>query len=323
MRRLRVLPLVAALAVACASSAPAGMKKIEVPAGGITLSYDLTPGATYEGRLHMGNTQQIEHVGSITQSLSCDVKLQVLGADPERGGAQVRATLSNIDLQWALPPSAPISIDEFAKQAVAQLQGMQVTFNVLPTGEITFMPVPPQELGAELKEVIFQVVRALEQGFLVMPKHRVDDGETWTENERRGREGKLGRFVAGQVTTKVEGMFRLDTRAEDVVRLSIEQRRKETITTKEGAHTNEIEGTSKALFSTKGYLAEVDGETREYDPSQGMNFRKLRVQWRKTAAGRVGDTDVQAIDDPCHPDYVGPAVCAGETPAEGAEEQPG
>jgi hypothetical protein len=297
-----------------------GMRKVEVPQGGIQLAYDLTPGAAYQGHVRIGNTQQIEGVGSISQALECDVKLVVLGADPERSGAQVRATLSNIVLDWGLPPSAPFSVDEFAKQAVAQLQGMQVTFNVLPTGEITFMPVPPQELDDQVKEVIFQVLRALEQGFLVMPKHKVGEGETWTENEKRGREGKLGRFVDGKVMTKVEGMFRHETRPEDVVSLKIELQRKETITTKDGARTNEIHGKSSALFSTQGYLAEVDGETREYDPKQGMNFRKVRVQWKKTAKGHAGSGggDVQTIDDPCHPDYVGPAECkSAESQAEG------
>jgi hypothetical protein len=310
-------PLAVALFAASIAALPAcggnkGMKKVEVPAGGITLAYDLTPGASYEGHVRIGNTQQIEGVGNISQSLECDVRLMVLGDDPARGGAQMRATFANIDLAWGLPPSAPFSVDEFAKQAVAQLQGMQVTFNVLPTGEITFMPVPPQELPAELKELIYQVVRALEQGFLVVPKHKIGEGETWTENERRGREGKLGRFVDGKVTTKMEGMFRHEERPEDVVRLVIEQKKKETITTKDGARTSEIDGKSTALFSTLGYLAEVDGETREYDPKQGMNFRKVRVQWKKTAEGKAAAPggDVQAIGDPCHPDYVGPAECA-------------
>jgi hypothetical protein len=295
-----------------------GMRKVDVPAGGITLAYDLTPGASYQGHVRIGNTQQVEGVGNISQSLECDVRLMVLGEDPARGGAQMRATFANIDLAWALPPSAPFSVDEFAKQAVAQLQGMQVTFNVLPTGEITYMPVPPQELPAELKELIYQVVRALEQGFLVVPKHKIDEGETWTEKERRGREGKLGRFVDGKVTTKVEGMFRHEERPEDMVRLVIDQKKKETITTQDGARTNEIEGKSTALFSTQGYLAEVDGETREYDPKQGMNFRKVRVQWKKTAKGKEATPggDVQAIGDPCHPDYVGPAECS-ETQAIG------
>jgi hypothetical protein len=306
---LALFALIATPACGGAKSTGKDMKKLEVPAGGITLAYDLTPGASYEGRVRMGNTQQVEGLGSLSQSLACDVKLLVIGEDPTGAGAQVRATLSNIELEWGLPPSAPFSVDEFTKQAVAQLQGMQVTFNVLPTGEITQMPTPPQELSAEVKEVVYQVLRALEQGFLVVPKHKVDEGESWTEKEKRGREGKLGRYVDGEVTTKVEGMFRHDERAEDVVSLRIEQRKKETITTKDGARTSEIEGKSTALFSTKGYLAEVNGETREYDPKQGMNFRKLRVDWRKTASGKESGGDVQVIADPCHPDYVGPLEC--------------
>ncbi|HET6581818.1 MAG TPA: hypothetical protein VFG69_00200 [Nannocystaceae bacterium] len=313
----------ATIAVALAGAAPAcrraeGMKKLEVPAGGILLAYDLTPGAIYDGHLRIGNTRQVEQVGNISQALECDVKLTVIGNDATRSGAQVRATLSNIDLQWGLPPSTPISPDEFLAQAIAQLQGMQVTFNVLPTGEITFMPVPPQDLSAELKELIYQVLRALEQGFLVVPKHRIDEGEAWTEHEKRGREGKLGRYIDGQVKTRVEGMFRDDERAEDVVRLVIEERRKETITTKDGAHTSESEGKSTALFSTKGYLAQIDGEARDYDPTQGMNFRKVRARWKKTAQGHDAPQgpEVQTITDPCHPDYVGPQECTDGSEAQ-------
>jgi len=318
-----IRPIVAtALAALVLGAVPAcekeGLRKVEVPSSGIRLAYDLTTGSTYQGHVKLGNTQQIEGAGNVSQSLECDVKLVVIGDDPQRGGAQVRATVSNVDLKWGLPPSVPVSPDEFLQQALAQLQGMSITFNVLPTGEIVHMPSPPQELSEELRELVYQVVRALEQGFLVVPKHAVKDGETWTENERKGREGKLGRFVEGKVETKVDGMFHDDERKEDVVRLVIQEKRKEIVTTKDGARASESERKSTALFATTGYLAEVDGETREYDPKQGMNFRKLSVRWRRTAQGQgtAAPADVQTIADPCHPDYVGPAECTeGETQA--------
>ncbi len=293
------------------------MKKLEIPAAGIRMSYDLDPGATYEGHLRIGNTRTVQAEGAsanINQALECDVRLEVIGADPERGGTMVRASFANVDLQWGLPASVPISPAEFTRGAVAQLQGMNVTFNVLPTGEITFMPVPPQQLDEQLKALIDQVLRGLEEAFLVVPKHAVKDGESWSEDERRGRKGKLGRYVEGKVTTKVDGMFHHDKLDQDVVKLEIQLQRKETFTTKDGARANESEGKSTVLFSTAGYLAQIEGESRDYDPVNGMSFRKVRVEWKKTADGTPGaapvtPTQEQTIVDPCDPDYVGEEEC--------------
>lgn len=299
-----------ALVAAGGGCGPKGMKKIEVPAAGVTLAYDLAPGRVYDGHLRIGSTLQVPDVGSLNRSLECDVHLVVLGDDPQRGGAQLQATFSRIDITWSLPPAAGISTAEFTRTATDQLQGMKVTFTALPSGEIIFMPVPPAGISPELGVFLDQVLRGLEDAFLVVPKHAIKDGEKWTENERRGRKGKLGRYVEGKVDTVVEGMFRDDGRGEDVVRLAIAHQRKETVTTEEGARDNESTGKSTALFSTRGYLAQIDGESRDYDPVRGMNFRKINVTWKR-AGGAGAPAGEQAISDPCHPDYVGAAQCEG------------
>lgn len=326
-----------ALSAAAHGCSPQGQQKIEVPQAGVQMRYDLLPGATYDGHLRLGNTQTIDGAGNITQSLECDITLVVVGADPQRGGTLLRATFSNIDMKWGLPPSAPISPEEFTRDAIARLQGMNVAFNVSETGEIVYMPMPPQELSDVDKQFIDQVLRGLEKAFLVVPNHPVKDKETWAEDEKRGREGKLGRYVVGKVETRVDGMYRDDARKEDLLRLVIAQKRTETVTTKDGSRKSEIEGKWTAMFSTTGYLAQIDGESREFDPVNGMTFSKMKVEWRKTASGSVGGTvpkvdeqaigdpcdpdyvgadeckdgsEAQVIDDPCHPDYVGPAECA-------------
>ncbi|MBX7084186.1 MAG: hypothetical protein K1X88_33575, partial [Nannocystaceae bacterium] len=317
---MRLVPrLLLALALATSSSlslsgcGPKGMRKIEVPGAGVRLAYDLSPGASYSGHLRIGNTQSFDGA-SISQALECDVKLVVVGDDPR--GALVRATFSNVDLKWGLPPSTPVSPEEFAADATAKLQGMNVTFNVKPTGEITYMPAPPQDVPDELKSFIDQVLRALEEGFLVVPDRALKDGESWDEDEQRGRKGKLGRYVEGKVTTKVAGMFHDEGRKEDLLRLEIQHKRKEVFTTKDGARTTESDTKATALFSTAGYLADVEGESRDYDPVNGMAFRKVDVKWKKLQGGDANATgggggDVQAITDPCDPDYVGEAECQG------------
>jgi hypothetical protein len=322
LRRL----LLAALLVAPACG-PKGMKKIEIPAAGIRMTYDLDAGAIYEGKLRIGNTPTSSN---ITQSVECDVRLEVLGDDPERGGKAVRASFANIELQWGLPASATVTESDFTREAILQLERMNVTFNVLPTGEITYMPVPPQQLADELKVLIDQVLLGLEEGFLVVPKHAVKRGETWSDDERRGRKDTLGRYVEAKLTTKVDGLYRHEELGQDVVRLVIGSERRDTFTTEDGARTSESQAESTVLFSTEGYLAKVDGESRDQDPVQGVSFRKVSLAWKKTADGTPGargsltPVQEQEITDPCDPDYVGAEECKQAPPVEAppAEETP-
>jgi hypothetical protein len=343
--RLAALLVAVALHVTASSGCgPRGLAKIEVPAGGVTMKYELQPGAMYSGRLRLGNTRTVEGAGNVSQSLDCEVQLVVVeAADGARGGL-LRATFSNIDLKWGLPPSAPMSPEEFTKTAIARLQGMNVAFRVKPTGEIVEMPAPPQDLPEVEKQFIDAVLRALEQAFFELPTRAVKDDETWSEDEQRGREGKLGRYVIGKTQTRVDGMFRDESRNEDLVRLVVSRKRTETITTKDGSRKNESEGKMTAMFSTKGWLAQLEGESRDFDPVEGMTFSKVKVDWKRVDAaglggatgnttdpcdpGYTGDapcsdgTEQQDITDPCHPDYVGAQECKADAAADPAATAP-
>jgi hypothetical protein len=158
-----------------------------------------------------------------------------------------------------------------------------------------------------------------------MPRKSVKQGETWDEKEKKGRKGKLGSYRVGTTTTTFTGLFREKERNEDVAKLEIVHEREETVTTKAGSHQNKWEGKTEALFSTSGnYLAKVKGEIRKYDPGTGMGpqttFTKVRVEWNKQSVDEVAaetvptpeapkEAEVQAITDPCHPDYVGAEEC--------------
>lgn len=320
--RFVALLVVAALhVVGPTACGPSGLAKIAVPAAGVTMRYDLTPGAMFSGRLRVGNTRTIDGAGNVSQSLDCEVQLEVVDAGDDTKGALLRATFSNISLEWGLPPSAPMSPEEFTKSAITRLQGMNVAFRVKSTGEIVEMPAPPQELPDIEKQFIDAVLRALEQAFFELPARAVKDDETWSEDEKRGREGKLGRYVVGKTQTRVDGMFRDDKRKEDLVRLVVTRKRTETITTKDGSRKNESEGRMTAMFSTKGYLAEIEGESRDFDPVEGMTFSKVKVGWTRVDAGALaGGGETQDIGDPCDPNYVGTQTCASAPEQQNIED---
>ena len=201
---------------------------------------------------------------------------------------------------------------------------MEVRFNVLPSGKVNYMPPPPQDADDQVKLVIEQVLETIESAFMEMPRKPVKQGETWEEKENKGREGKLGSYRVGTTTTTLETMWHDAERAEDLVELSIELEREETVTTKAGSHQNKWKGKTQAMFSTSGsYLASITGEVRKFDPGTGMGaqttFTKVRVQWHKQAGAAAPEpapkptvpegAEVQAISDPCHPDYVGGGEC--------------
>jgi hypothetical protein len=318
LARVGLAACLASCALACR---PDDLKKLELPTAGFRMVYDLDPGAEYQGHLRIGNTRTIVAEGVVAttvlnQSLECDVTLQVLGADVQRGGTLVEASFENVDLAWKLAPNTPVPEEQFIRDAIERVQGMNVSFNVLPTGAITYMPVPPQELPVELQQVIDQLLRGLEDAFLLVPKHAVDDGEHWDEAEHRGRKGKLGRYIEGTISTRVDGMYHHEALDHDVLRLLVDERRKETFTTEVGVRQLETEGTKVVLFSTDGYLVEVEGESRDFEPSGTTSFRKLRLEWKKTAEGTPGGppaSQTQTISDPCDPDYVGEEWC-GDAP---------
>jgi len=111
--RLLRLVLLAALnagpltTLGCSGSGPA-MSKAPAPAGGISLSYNFTPGQTFTGSVDQRSTIQFTGGSmSITSSLKFGVKLVVRGKDPERGGNLIEAKLSGVEISLATPSMNP------------------------------------------------------------------------------------------------------------------------------------------------------------------------------------------------------------------------
>lgn len=300
---------------------------LEVPAAGVKLTYDFTPGQRYQGHVRRGETVQ-SSTFTINRSIECDIGLTVRGEDPNRGDILVVAKVTNVNVTWKLPPTpmyAAFDVDAIVKQALDVVQNMEVRFNVDSSGKVNFMPPPPQDVEQEVKLVIEQVLESIESAFMEVPRKSVKQGESWDEKEKKGRKGKLGSYRVGTITTTFKGLYRDKERNEDVAKLDIVHEREETVTTKAGSHQNKWEGKTEALFSTSGdYLAKVKGEIRKFDPGTGMGpqttFTKVRVEWTKKAVDTVAaeaeptpeapkEAEVQAITDPCHPDYVGAEEC--------------
>jgi hypothetical protein len=271
------------------------LEKIQVPEGGVSLAYDLTPGATYEGHVSVGITRQLDVgivEGTLKQNVDFDVVLRVQSRAAGADEAVVAASLRKIQFDWALPPEAPVSLDDFVQDAARKLEAQPFTFTVSPTGEVDALPSLPPNVGADFRVVLTTVFDALRAAFVELPGRPVQAGESWTEREESGRKGKLGRYRRGSTEVTVDGLFRHTERDEDVVKLLMDSERVDVVTTKSGRRETQRTGKRVALFSMRGYVAEIDEETRDFDPTQGMSFRKLRVTWNKT---REGDATADEI----------------------------
>ncbi len=279
------------------------------------MSYDFSPGQTYSGHIRRSETVRDALSGSsMTRSISFDVDLQVLGP-ADGGGNKITARFKNIDLKWSLPAGTPFSLTEFTNSATKALQGLEVDFHVGNDGKVLYRPPIPDSISMELRVVLKGVLDVLETAFLTVPQRPLKVGESWDDQKKRGREGKLGVYMTGTVTSEVNGFFRTES-GEEVARLQIKDTERSVTTTKQGSHENKTEGKSTSLFSTSGsYLVSTKGESTEFDTGNSTTFVKINVDWTKgaRAAAPQPQVQVQSISDPCDPDYVGTEECVPET----------
>ena len=326
-RLLVVLTLCAAPTLACGDKS---MQKIEAPGSGVTLSYDLTPGQVYRGKVISKETVVGTSGNKVARGFSFEVALAVRGPDAERGGTKVTARYTNVDIRWGLPSGSPISLSAFINDATSKLQGLEVDFNVDESGKILYMAELPPDIDEELRLILQDAIDTLETAFLSVPQRPLKIADTWKDDKTRGRKGKLGRYLEAVVTTKVDGFFREAATNTDLTKLTISESEKETTTAKTGSHEVTKETTTTAYFAHGDrYLHKLVRDRRVFDPGNATTFAGLDVTWTKAAATTVGPVappavkQVQDISDPCHPDYVGgedcqpgaaPAAAAGETP---------
>ena len=278
-----------------------GLTKVEAPAEGITLRYDLTPGQVYQGSVrHSETIRSTNSSTSASRGFSFDLTLRVRGADPAHGGMGVTARFSGVSVKWSLPPGIPISVAEFNRTASQQLQGLEVDFNVDDTGKILHMPELPEDLSAELRVVLQQALDALETAFLTVPAHPLKAGDTWKDDKKRGRKGKLGRYTEGTVTSKVDGFYRTGEPPITVARLITDTDETEITTTSSGSHEVKKQSTITALFATEQhYLYSYTNEEQIFDAGNTNTFAKTEVNWSKpvsqTGAASVSPSPSRAL----------------------------
>jgi len=326
MRRLLVALLLCAAPLACGGNK--NLQKIEAPAGGVTLSYDLSPGQVYKGNVNNSQSVRATTGASLSRGFEFDVTLTVRGPDPKGQGTMVTARYSNVNIRWGLPPGATFSVGELVSKATSQLQGLEVDFAVDETGKVLFMPELPSDMPEELRFVLQEAIDTLETAFLPVPARPLKVGDSWKDDKVRGRKGKLGRFLEASTTSTVEGFFRDEARKLDVTRLKIDETETEITTAKTGSHEVKKQTLTTASFAhADRYLSSLERTRQTFDPGNATIFTTLKVKWTKEpppAAAAPVIKQVQDINDPCHPDYVGAEECPpeGSAPAEPAGDVP-
>jgi hypothetical protein len=364
MHALRFRTLVLALTLALPlTSACSGSKlqAVETPAAGVKLEYKLLAGSVLDGHVHHKRQDGATGGSQSTRRLDFDVRLTVRGQREADSATHVQATISNIDLNWVVP-NAPMNIGEFVANSKKRLEGMNVDMFVDAKGELVEFPDPPAELSDEDKFLMEAILDGLEQAFYIVPDRALKKGETWDDEKKRGRKGKLGRFYEEKSSSSFDGLFLADTPdgapEQTVAQIRVNSTRMETITTKAGGHETKTVDKKRIYFDTgANYLAGVEGTRTKYDAGVPSTV-KFRCDWKLTTTGSgtapapapevapepapepapkpttcpagEEDCEVQGALDPCDDDYVGGADCTdtcssnymGDEPCEKKEDEP-
>lgn len=325
--RLATGALAASLLLLAPGCAQGDLDRIAIPDAGLPLAYDLSPGATFNGTVGVGNTLQIAGYDEpLSQSFEITVELVVLGDDPERGGTQLRAEIGKVELAWAMPPNTNLTEEMFYDQAVDALRGMTIVFNVDEQGGLTYMPSPPDDLEPSVAQVVEVVTEALGASFVSVPDKPLRPGARWTHQTPQAAGDTA---TDRSVEATFEGAYHLDERDLDVGRIDLAMTSRKIIDDGfDARRTSERTGEGHLLMAKDGFVARLDLDVREFDPELGTAFRKVKARWNRAAEGaRITDDAgasqrVQIVEDPCDPDYVGELPCPDDQPAPPAARPP-
>jgi hypothetical protein len=300
------------------------LTEIAAPESGVSLRYDLAAGQSYGGHIKMRNAAQTP-LGDVITSCEFDVDLVVAG--PLDGKSLLKATVAAIKVDVRLPEGFPSEAGgQVPPEAIAAVDGMELRFNLDERGDLTEMPEPPENAAPEVKLVVTMVSSALSAGFVKLPEQALKVGDSWDATPKDAPAGSTG-------TGKLDGMARHEAVGEDVAKLaySIDIKAPEAKADAPpgpgmGARKQEVE----ALFSVAGYPVKIDRKISAEIRGVGGASIEVTAEWKKLGkraveppTGPAGAGEVQAITDPCDPDYVGSVECVGEggspAPAEGAD----
>jgi hypothetical protein len=329
-RRSRLALLIGSVLVLGLPGCDKGQKRtlttVDAPVEGVTLSYDLSAGQTYDGAIRMRNTIR-SPVGDVIQTIEFDVALMAsgVGTDDQR---LMLATFDDIGFDLRLPDGIPPqAAGGLTPELAAKLNGMELRFQLDRLGQVTEMPDPPKNQPQEIQAMIGMLSGALASSFVRLPNKPIKQGESWDATSPP-EPGKEELVQTGHGTFK--SMARDVERNEELATLDLEGKTEGTITA--NGKKSEISSTQKAnvLFSmTAGFPAKVTRTRSGAVPGLGDMFTEIDAEWskgeRKAVASEPAQIE-QEITDPCDPDYVGAEDCPddeGDASApEAAEEAP-
>ena len=303
----RVLVLTATLGwLGCVGLSTPGCDKnrehgLRAPKSGVKLHYALDVGTSLDGHLRIGSTREVEGIADpLTQSVECDARLFVVKAE-EDGSRVIRATFRSVELDWSVPPETGLSVEAFAKLAATTLKEMELRFSVSPRGKVVMLPSSPDRPPPELAGLLDTLGRAASLAFIEVPERAVGPGDAWadTSDLPDGRKNQV----------HFEKLARRGKSGPALAKLDVHFTSATTVDTPSGQRRRQIEGDTKLRLSERGVPTELYTELRDFDPIQGTAVQQIHGSWSRTDNGDSGTTDMQDIEDPCDPDYVGTATC--------------
>ncbi len=305
MRDLRQLALALAmgstLAAGASGCSPDRERSVRAPKAGVELRYALEVGTSLDGHLRIGTTREVDGLSApLTQSVECDARLFVVNA-LEDGSRVVRATFRNVELDWSVPAELGLSTEAFAKLAVTSLKEVELRFTVSAQGKVIDRPAGSKRPPPELEGLLGTLGRAAALAFVELPSAPVRPGTSWTAAPTRP-----GTFRTEATLVR---LARRGNKGSDHADISVAFTASAEVQTPSGPRRRQVDGETTLHLSRDGVPARLQSELREFDPSQGTAVQLVRASWKRTDAGEQGTTDVQTIDDPCDPDYVGTATC--------------
>lgn len=274
---------------------------LRAPKAGVKLHYALDVGTSLDGHLRVGSTREVEGISdALTQSVECDARLFVVKAEAD-GSRVVRATFRSVELDWSVPPELGLSTEAFAKLAATTLKEMELRFSVSPRGKVVVLPAPPDRQPPELAGLLDTLGRAASLAFVEIPARATAPGDRWVDAPS----------IPGGRRSEVdfEGLARRGKMGPALAKLAVHFASATEVETPSGPRRRQLEGDTTLRLSERGVPTEFHTELRDFDPVEGTAVQQIHGSWTRTDAGDSGTTDLQDIDDPCDPDYVGTATC--------------
>jgi len=306
--------------LALALSLPAGCGKtksklteVAVPEAGVSMRYDLAPGQEYAGHVKVRNTLPTP-VGDVLTTLEFDVALVVTGSE-DASGKLVQATVKGIGLDLRLPEGVTPEMIGLDPQVAKGLDGTELKFNLGDHGEVNNEPEPPESAPLPTKAILGMITTGLMSAFVRVPEQPVKDGESW---DAKSKESDVT-VKSATVTGTLAGLGR-NAAGEDIAQLVYAA----NIEAEKQGQAIKIKQDVKASFSTTGgYPVTVERKINNELVGQATVLIEIEAEWKKGGKQAVEVSspptgEVQAITDPCDPDYVGAEECtASEAAPEG------